>query len=149
MAAVGRQEGPLAAFRLVETHKRLGDKYIVAALASAEIAPYDDLVQLLEGEFAGYVDESAKCSLLVDQLLRELPSYPEAEDPRVLPLAERIGQLDVEFWVRRHRDNQLWRLWPLLADQASLTRIRALVRTPNIRRELAHLPREVTGPGES
>ena len=32
--------------------------------------------------------------LLVDQLLRELPSYPEAEDPRVLPLAERIGMYE-------------------------------------------------------
>lgn len=149
VAAIGRRDGARAALHIVETHKRLGEKYVVAALASAELAPYDELLVRLDGELANRVDESARCSLLVDQMLRELPIDPEEEDPRVLPLAERIGRLDGDRGVRRHRDNQLFRLWPVLGDPATLKRVRALVRTPSIRRELTRLPREVTGPGEA
>lgn len=151
VAAVGRREGPRAALHLVQTHKRLGEKYVMAALASAEIARFDELVPLLEGELAGLVDEPAACSLLVelvDQLLRELPSGAEAEDPRLRPLAERIGRLDGDRPLRQMRDSMLFRLWPLIAEHSTLTRVRALVRTPSIRRELTQLPSEVTARSE-
>ncbi len=148
MVGVGRREGALAALELAKSHKRLGERYYPTALRSGQIAPYDSLVPLLEGELAEYLDQPDRCTLLVDQLLREVPKNPETEDPRVLELAERIGSLDGDKPVRQQRDGLLFRLWPIIGEASTLARVRALVRTPSYRRELMQLARETARPTE-
>lgn len=157
--AVARRDGWRTALDLVDSHRRLGERYVFAALSAAPIAPYDELTQLLAGGLGGRLAETERVRLLVDQLLREVPSVgyqdpadpaslPPDEDPRVAPLAERIGELTGDRQVVRVRDWQLVCLWPILDNPDTLRRVRALCRTPNLRRELSALPRDVPGPSD-
>lgn len=155
--AVARRDGWRTALDLVDSHRRLGERYVFAALSAAPITAYDELEQQLKGDLGNRLDETQRVRLLVDQLLREVtrvdyqdPADPESlppnEDPRVAPLAERIGELTGDRQVVRVRDWQLVRLWPILDNPDTLRRVRALCRTPNLRRELSGLPRDVPGP---
>lgn len=148
VAAVARMEGWRAALSLVETHKRLGERYVFAVLSAGQVAAYGELEQLLTGELGDRLDDTQKLQLLVDQLLREVPRAEgeEPEDARVLALAERIGELTGDRETVRARDWMLVRLWPVVGAEATLRRIRALIRTPNLRRELTMLPRDVPSP---
>lgn len=147
VGAVARQEGWQAALALVDAHPRLGQGYVMAALAATEVAPYDELEQLLAGPLGQRLEEGDRVRLLVDQLLREVPpAEGGSEDPRVLPLAERIGALSGDPELGRVRDSLLVRLWPLVAEETTLRRVRALVRTPNLRSELTALLRDVPAP---
>lgn len=148
VSAVARSRGWQAALELVDSHARLGDRYVFAALAAGPIAPYDVLTALLDGALSGRLTEVQRGELLVDQLLRELPPDRDdtalpPEDPRVPALAERLGAIDGDRETIRGRDGQLVRLWPVVAEAATLKRVRALLRTPDLRRELSALRRDV------
>ncbi|NLG20807.1 MAG: hypothetical protein GX555_05155 [Actinomycetales bacterium] len=152
VAAVARTRGWRAALDLVDDHPRLGDRYVFAALGAAPIGPYDVLQDLLDGDQGARLTEIQRGQLLVDELLREVePSHQHValppEDPRVLDLAERLGAIDGDRATMRGRDWQLVRLWPLIAETTTLRRVRALVRAPNLRRELSALGREIRPPG--
>ncbi|MCK0112291.1 hypothetical protein MWU75_09090 [Ornithinimicrobium sp. F0845] len=152
VAAVARTGGWRAAVELVDTHPRLGDRYLFSALGAGPIAQYDVLLGLLDGDLSGRLTEVQQAQLLVDELLREVePSSHRValppEDSRVLALAERLGAIDGDRATIRVRDWQFVRLWPLIAEEATLKRVRALVRAPNLRRELSALGREIRPPG--
>ncbi|QFG68545.1 hypothetical protein [Ornithinimicrobium pratense] len=142
---VGRHQGWRAALELVDGHRRLGDRYVFAALSGGPVADYDELGRHLDADLGSRLTQTQRTQLLVDQLLREVPPAVTSapEDPRVLPLAERVGKLTGDRDVVRARDWQLVQLWPVVADEATLRRMRAMVRTPDLRRELTALRREL------
>jgi hypothetical protein len=89
------------------------------------------------------VDE---CGLLSRAVRAAAGHNPERDHPLLPGIVDRIIAVDptTDKTTMRWRDAELYGLWPAYGEQATLDRVRAAVRTPQYRRDLKTLARNLT-----
>src|SRR5262245_30714124 len=140
--AVSRTRGWREAVALTGD-KRIGTGHKVDALAP--IAATGDTAELsrlfaTEPDLAA-LGELTKLGLLIDAMLAD-PARPLDDDhPQLAGLLARLIAVDptVSKEQMRTRDWLLFSCWPVIGRPETLKAVRAAVRTPNLRRELAQL----------
>jgi hypothetical protein len=143
---VAEKHGWESAVALARKDKRLGAGFTLVALRqAAETMSPDQLIAFLGRDAQGYLTEEDELRLLVEALLRVTPRNPTSEHPLLLQTIDRISAIDPlgDKATMRSRDALLARLWPTIADEETLKRVRKEVRTPMLKRELMVLPRQV------
>jgi hypothetical protein len=143
---VAEKHGWESAVVLARKDKRLGAGFTLVALRqAAETMSPDQLIAFLGRDAQGYLTEEDELRLLVEALLRVTPRNPTSEHPLLLQTIDRISAIDPlgDKATMRSRDALLARLWPTIADEETLKRVRKEVRTPMLKRELMVLPRQV------
>ena len=144
VAGVARAEGWPAALE-VTGDKRIGPRFTQYAF-SAFGADVEGLSRVLTGEAADVLSEIDELGVLAQALREATGKDPECNHPLLDQTVERIIAVDpaTDKATMRARDGLLFSLWPAIGEQATLDRVRKAVRTPNLRRELTTLPRDLT-----
>jgi hypothetical protein len=115
---------------------------------ASRIARSGDIAALdaaLAGPLAGLIDERARLSLLIEAVAADSPERPQHDHPRLGELLDAIIAIDPSESkdVMRAREAMLFHSWPAIGDEATLKRVRAALRTPNYKRELSRLARDI------
>ncbi len=127
----------------VTKDKRIGPAYARFAFCAL---PIEALQEVLAGDAAGVLSELDECSLLAAAVRAASGHNPDRDHPLLGAVVDRIIAVDptTDKAVMRWRDGELFGLWPAYGEQATLDRVRAAVRTPQYRRELTTLARDLT-----
>ncbi|AEV84228.1 hypothetical protein ACWT_3205 [Actinoplanes sp. SE50] len=139
---VARTAGWAAALELVGD-KRFGPALAVHAF-TAFGADVDGLRRVLGR--TGVLAELDQLAVLSSAVLRASGTDPVRNHPYLDELVDRIIAVDpsADRATMRTRDRLLFSLWPAMGETATLDRVRRAVRTPQYRRELTRLPRDLT-----
>lgn len=131
--------------------KRMSPKSHLNGLAYVALRPVAEtgdvkaLDRLLSTEELPGLDELARLQLLIDAMQASYPKADEsgsdADHPDLSWVLPRIEAIDpsVSKERSRRRDWLLCDLWPVIADPATLKRVRSAVRAPLYRKELREL----------
>jgi hypothetical protein len=127
----------------VTRDKRIGPTFARHAF-SAFGADVDGLRRVLDAQ-AGVLSELDQLDVLAGAVVEASGRNPERDHPALGGIVDRIIAVDptTDRATMRARDGLLFYLWPAYGDKVTLDRARKAVRTPNIRRELTRLPRDV------
>ncbi|GAA3277645.1 hypothetical protein GCM10020218_026850 [Dactylosporangium vinaceum] len=139
---VARATGWEAALTLT-ADKRLGPAFARHAF-TAFGADVDGLRRVLAG--VGALPELDQLALLAEAVRQAAGKDPASDHPYLPELVDRIIAVDpaTDRATMRSRDWLLFSLWPAMGEQATLERARRAIRTPQYKRELHRLPRDVT-----
>ncbi|GAA3453606.1 hypothetical protein [Dactylosporangium matsuzakiense] len=139
---VARASGWEAALALT-ADKRLGPAFAMHAF-TAFGADVDGLRRVLAG--VGALPELDQLTLLAEAVRQAAGKDPASDHPYLPELVDRIIAVDpaTDRAIVRTRDWLLFSLWPAMGEQATLERARKAIRTPQYKRELHRLPRDVT-----
>jgi hypothetical protein len=139
---VARTAGREAALALT-ADKRLGPAFAMHAFTSFG-GDVDGLRQVLAG--TGVLSELDQLTLLAEAVRQASGKDPERDHPYLHELVDRIIAVDpsTDRATMRTRDRLLFSLWPSMGEQATLDRVRKAIRTPQYKRELKLLPRDLT-----
>ncbi|MDP9916910.1 hypothetical protein J2W24_002559 [Variovorax boronicumulans] len=153
--AVSRRHGWRDALALTRD-KRIGTKGHVHGMAFIALQPLaketavrelDHLLatapELAEPDTS--LDALARLQLLVDAMRASTPHAPADDPPALDAVLARIIAVDatVSKEQSRRRDWLLMDCWPLIGDAATLKRVRAAIRAPSNKRELAKLAKDI------
>lgn len=143
VSGVAKRDGWQAALKVVGD-KRIGPDftfYVFDGLPSDDV---DGRLRLFAGDAAGVLTETDEVSLLA-RAVREASGWnPTHDHPALAGILDRILAVGPDDkTTMRWRDGELFRLWPAIGEQATLDRVRKAVRTPNIKRELKVLARNL------
>jgi len=127
----------------VTRDKRIGPAY--ARHAFDDFPTVEGLQEVLAGEAAGILSEMDECTVLAKAVRRAAGRNPTQDHPSLKGIVDRIIAVDptTDKATMRWRDGELFGLWPAFGEQATLDRVRAAVRTPQYRRELKVLARDL------
>jgi hypothetical protein len=143
---VAEKRGWGAAVDLALAHKRLGAGFRFHALSqAAKTMSPDELIAFFSHKARGLLTEQGELQLLVEALRRAAPWNPTSEHPLLRQIIDRIIAIDplIDKATMRSRDSLLFSLWPVMADDETLKRVKKGMRTPWLKRELTMLPRDV------
>jgi hypothetical protein len=117
--------------------------YAIAELARA--GEIDQLDAAFAGPLAGLFDDTTRVGALIDAVAVASPDAPAHDHPRLAELLEQVLAIDptTSKEAMRTRDALLFHSWPAIGDQETLARVRAAVRTPDYRRQLTRLKRDI------
>jgi hypothetical protein len=146
VGGVAENHGWQAAVDLALADKRLGEGFRFTAVGrGVDAMSPDQLSEFFAHDARGLLTEQDELSLLVGALVRAAPRNPTSEHPLLASTLDRIIAIDfrVDRATMRSRDGLLSRLWPAMAEEETLTRMRKALRTPSLKREYTVLPRNV------
>jgi hypothetical protein len=146
VGGVAEKHGWQAAVDLALADKRLGAGFRLTAVGrGVDTMSPDQLVAFFAHDVRGLLTEQGELNLLVGALVREAPRNPTSEHPLLASTLDRIIAIDplIDKATMRSRDGLLSRLWPAMAEEETLTRMRKALRTPSLKREFTVLPRNV------
>jgi hypothetical protein len=144
ITGVAHAEGWQAALA-VTRDKRIGPRFAKHAF-SAFAADVDGLQRVFTGEATGVLSEMDELSVLARAVQDATGKDPERNHPLLDEIVDRIIAVErtTDGATMRMRDWLLFSLWPAIGEQATLDRLRKAVRTPQHRRDLTVLPRDLT-----
>jgi hypothetical protein len=139
---VARVAGWEAALALT-ADKRLGPAFAVHAF-TAFGGDVDELRQVLAG--TGVLSELDQLTLLAEAVRVASGKDPTRNHPHLDELVDRIIAFDAstDRATMRTRDWLLFSLWPAMGEKATLDRVCKAIRTPQYKRELKLLPRDLS-----
>jgi hypothetical protein len=141
---VAEKCGWQAAVDLSLAEKRLGAGFTPVALSqAAETMSPEQLIVFFGHDARGLLTEQGELNLLVGALVRAAPRNPTSEHPLLASTLDRIIAIDplIDKATMRSRDGLLSRLWPAMAEEETLKKMRKALRTPSLKREFSVLPR--------
>lgn len=144
VAGVARAHGWRAALE-VSGDKRVGPDFARFAFVAFLDGDVEGLHRLFAGAAAGILTESDELTMLARAVRAAAGHNPEHDHPLLGEIVDRIIAVDptTDKATARWRDAELFGLWPAYGEQATLDRVRSAVRTPNYRRELTTLARDL------
>jgi hypothetical protein len=141
VTGIATRDGWLPALAVTED-KRVGPNYARFAFATKDV---EELQRLFAGDAASVLSEMDELTLLAKAVRKASGHNPERDHPLLGGIVDRIIAVNptADKATMRWRDAELFGLWPAYGEQATLDRVRAAVRTPQYRRELKVLARDV------
>lgn len=144
---ITRRRGWRQALDAVRSERRLGDAWSRQVLATAgRSMSSGELVAVFAREAAGVLTRTTELEILLDALRRETSRGPE-DDPALLAgILDELIAIDptTSRDVMRRRDHLLFSSWPVIGRAETLARVRAAVRTPDLKRQLTVLARDIS-----